>query len=189
MSTREKLVQATAELLWERGYVGTSPRAIQRASGAGQGSMYHHFAGKAELAEAAIEWAADQLRTQTEQDLANGATALERLTGYLTRERQALLGCRLGRLAQDPDVIADPRLRRPVADYFRWLRATLTDVITTGQASGELRAGTDPAALASALAAAVQGGYVLARADQDADNYRQAIQGLVTLVAQLGGPD
>ncbi|MYZ14653.1 helix-turn-helix domain-containing protein, partial [Streptomyces sp. SID337] len=41
MSTPERLIESTRELLWERGYVGTSPKAIQQHAGAGQGSMYH----------------------------------------------------------------------------------------------------------------------------------------------------
>ncbi|GHG09444.1 hypothetical protein GCM10018791_23330 [Streptomyces zaomyceticus] len=49
MSTSERLIEATREPLWERGYVGTSPKAVQRAACAGQGSMYHHFAGKPDL--------------------------------------------------------------------------------------------------------------------------------------------
>ena len=55
MTTRERLVQSAQELLWERGYVAMSPKAIQERSGVGQGSMYHHFKGKADLAAAAIE--------------------------------------------------------------------------------------------------------------------------------------
>ena len=45
--TVERLIRSTQELFWERGYVETSPKAIQRVAEAGQGSMYHHFAGKA----------------------------------------------------------------------------------------------------------------------------------------------
>lgn len=50
MSTAERLIEATQELLWARRYVGTSPRAIQRQAGVGQGSMHHHFTGKPDLA-------------------------------------------------------------------------------------------------------------------------------------------
>jgi AcrR family transcriptional regulator len=49
MTARERLIASAQELLWERGYVGTSPRAIQERARAGQGSMYHHFKGKAGL--------------------------------------------------------------------------------------------------------------------------------------------
>ena len=62
MSTPERLIESTRDLLWERGYVGTSPKAILERAGAGQGSMYHHFKGKPDLALAAIRRTAEQLR-------------------------------------------------------------------------------------------------------------------------------
>ena len=40
VDSREKLVEAMAELMWERGYSATSPRAVRELSGVGQGSMY-----------------------------------------------------------------------------------------------------------------------------------------------------
>jgi TetR/AcrR family transcriptional repressor of nem operon len=62
VSTVERLIESTQELLWERGYTGTSPKAIQQRAGAGQGSMYHHFAGKPELALTAINRTAEEMR-------------------------------------------------------------------------------------------------------------------------------
>ena len=62
MDTRERLITSTQELLWERGYVGTSPKAIQQRAGVGQGSMYHHFSGKPDLALAAIQRCAEEIR-------------------------------------------------------------------------------------------------------------------------------
>ncbi|CAJ0557308.1 unnamed protein product, partial [Mesorhabditis spiculigera] len=38
----------------ERGYAATSPRDVMTRAGAGQGSMYHHFSGKHELAVQAL---------------------------------------------------------------------------------------------------------------------------------------
>ena len=62
MSTPERLIESTRELLWERGYTGTSPKAILERADAGQGSMYHHFKGKPDLALAAIRRTAEQMR-------------------------------------------------------------------------------------------------------------------------------
>lgn len=67
MSTPERLIESTRELLWERGYVGTSPKAILERAGAGQGSMYHHFKGKPELALAAIRRTAEELLATAEE--------------------------------------------------------------------------------------------------------------------------
>jgi AcrR family transcriptional regulator len=183
MDTRERLIESTRELLWERGYVGTSPKAIQERSGAGQGSMYHHFHGKQELALAAIERNAADLASRADADLDGPGTVLERITGYMRRERAVLRGCPVGRLTMDPEVMADPGLRRPVEDAFARVRARLAEVLSEGRGTGELDPSVDPVAVAAALVAVLQGGYVLARASGSADAYAQAVDGALALLA------
>ncbi len=183
MATQDRLIETTQELLWERGYVGTSPKAIQQRAGVGQGSMYHHFDGKSDLAAAALRRSAEQMRAVAEADLAGPGTAYERVAAYLGRERDALRGCRIGRMAQDPDVVADPRLRAPVEETFDWLRGRLAAVIAEGQANGELQPGAEPADLAAAVVAVVQGGYVLARAADSAEPFERAARGALALFA------
>lgn len=183
---REQLIESTRELLWERGYVGTSPKAIQERSGAGQGSMYHHFQGKSELALAAIGRNADELRTRAEAEFSGPGTAVERITVYLRRERDVLKGCPVGRLTQDPDVMADADLRRPVEETFGWITGRLAELLEEGRATGELDAALDPAATATALVAVLQGGYVLARAAGSPDVFAKAVDGALGLLAGKG---
>jgi TetR/AcrR family transcriptional regulator, transcriptional repressor for nem operon len=183
MSTAERLIESTRELLWERGYVGTSPKAIQQRAGAGQGSMYHHFAGKPELALAAIDRTARELRATAEAQFAAPGTALARVTAYLRRERDVLKGCPIGRLTQDPDVMADPTLRAPVEDTLAWLRERLAEVLAEGRERGELATSLDPRASAAAIVAVLQGGYVLARAADSVTPFEQAVDGLLAMLA------
>jgi AcrR family transcriptional regulator len=183
MDTRERLIEAARELLWERGYVGTSPKAIQERSGAGQGSMYHHFSGKRELALAAVERDSADLVDRAEADLSGPGTVVERVARYLRRERAALRGCPVGRLTMDPDLMADPALRRPVEQAFAAVRRRLAAVIAEGRESGELDPAIDPDAAATTLVAVLQGGYVLARAAGSADAFASAVDGALTLLA------
>ncbi|CAJ62347.1 MULTISPECIES: TetR/AcrR family transcriptional regulator [Frankia] len=183
----ERLVESTRVLLWERGYVGTSPRAIQAHAGVGQGSMYHHFDGKAALARAAIERTAAELRAAADAQLGADAPALARVEAYLRRERDVLRGCPVGRLTQDPDVMADAELRRPVEQTFTWLRARLGDVLAEGVAAGEL-VGLDAAVTAATIVAVLQGGYVLARAAGSGVPFAQAVDGLLALLAAHAAP-
>jgi len=169
VDTQERLIEATRALLWERGYVGTSPKAIQERAGAGQGSMYHHFAGKHDLALAAIRRTAAELRAAADAQLSGPGTPVERVTAYLRREREVLKGCPIGRLTQDPDVMADPELRAPVDETFTWLRGRLADLL-----------GSD--STAAAVVAVLQGGYVLARAADRAEPFDDAIDGVLTLL-------
>jgi TetR/AcrR family transcriptional regulator, transcriptional repressor for nem operon len=183
VETRELLIESTRELLWERGYVGTSPRAIQRRSGVGQGSMYHHFDGKHDLALAAIERNAADLVARANADLGGPGGVTERVGRYLRRERAALRGCPVGRLTMDPDVMDDQELRRPVENAFAAVRERLAAVLSEGRKNGELDPSVDPAAVATALIAVLQGGYVLARAADSADTYSQAVEGALGLLA------
>ncbi|MFI9257823.1 TetR/AcrR family transcriptional regulator [Streptomyces sioyaensis] len=181
--TRERLVRSTQELLWERGYVGTSPKAILERADVGQGSMYHHFTGKSELALAAIRRTAEDMTEAAEECLTAPGTAYDRIAAYLLRERQVLRGCPIGRMTQDRDVVHHPELRQPLDEMFGWLRGRIAEVLAEGQRRGELAAGLDPVAGAAAVAAVVQGGYVLARAADDTAPFDAAVQGVLTLLA------
>ncbi|MDN3360091.1 TetR/AcrR family transcriptional regulator [Actinomadura sp. DC4] len=182
MSARERLVRSAQELLWERGYVGVSPKAIQERAGAGQGSMYHHFSGKAELALEAVRRSAEQMRAAADAELSASGSPLSRISTYLLREREVLRGCPIGRLTQDPEIIASPLLRQPVDETFAWLRKRLAEVIQ--EDLSEFPPGLDPAATAATIVATLQGGYVLARAAGSAEPFDRAISGILGL---LGG--
>jgi AcrR family transcriptional regulator len=183
MQTRDRLITSTQALLWERGYVGTSPRAIQQRADAGQGSMYHHFAGKPELALAAMQRSAADMRTEVDAALSSGSTALERISAYLNRERDILRGCRIGRLSADPDIAADPDLRRPLRETFDWLADRLSGIVIEGQAGGEFAPELDPAETAATILATLQGGYVLARAAHSVEPFKRAIRGILAMLS------
>ncbi|GAB2613016.1 TetR/AcrR family transcriptional regulator [Streptomyces capparidis] len=183
MTTSDRLIETTRDLLWERGYVGTSPRAIQQRAGVGQGSMYHHFAGKQDLALAAIRRTAAEMRQAADARLSGPGTAAQRITAYLRRERDVLRGCPVGRLTQDPDVFASPELREPVDETLAWLRRRLAEVLAEGRADGEFDDALDPGSTAAALVAVLQGGYVLARAAGSAEPFEQAVDGALALLA------
>ncbi|WP_405495024.1 TetR family transcriptional regulator C-terminal domain-containing protein [Nocardia sp. NBC_00511] len=189
MSSRESLIESTRSLLWERGYVGTSPKAIQQRAGAGQGSMYHHFSGKEELALAAIERSAEVLREVADAQLSTEGTAYARIEAFLRRERDVLRGCPIGRLTQDPDVMATPALRAPVEETFAWLRGRLTAVLQDGLDHGEFPGTLDPSTTALAIVAVMQGGYVLARADDSPQRFEEAATGILGLLAAYRRPE
>ncbi|MFF3751774.1 TetR/AcrR family transcriptional regulator [Streptomyces sp. NPDC002018] len=183
MGTSERLIEATRELLWDRGYVGTSPKAIQRRAGAGQGSMYHHFSGKPALALAAIRRSAGELRVAAGATLDGDGSAYDRISAYLLRERDVLRGCPVGRLTMDPDIIADETLRAPLDETVEWLRGRLADVVEEGRRRGEFAAGVVPEEIASTVIATVQGGHVLARATGSPAAFDAGVRGLLTLLA------
>ncbi|HEY4570199.1 MAG TPA: TetR family transcriptional regulator C-terminal domain-containing protein, partial [Kribbella sp.] len=97
---------------------------------------------------------------------------------------EVLRGCRVGRLTADPDVMADPELRAPVAETFEWLRGRLAEVVAEGKRAGEYPESLDPERLAATVAAVLQGGYVLARAAASVEPFELAVQGLIDLLPE-----
>ncbi|WP_328869394.1 TetR/AcrR family transcriptional regulator [Streptomyces sp. NBC_00287] len=182
MSTPERLIEATRELLWERGYVGTSPKAILERSGAGQGSMYHHFKGKSDLALAAIRRSAEEMRATAEGVLGSPGTPYERIEAYLRRERDVLRGCPVGRLTMDPEIVASDELRAPVDETLDWLRERLAGIVEEGKEQGQFAPGLDGEEIAAAIVATVQGGYVLARASGSPAAFDTGVRGLLALL-------
>ncbi|GAB7034841.1 TetR/AcrR family transcriptional regulator [Streptomyces sp. NPDC021749] len=180
---QERLLRSTQELLWERGYVGTSPKAILERAGVGQGSMYHHFSGKSDLALAAIRRTAEGMKAAAEECLSTSGTAYDRVAAYLLRERRVLRGCPIGRMTQDRDVVQSAELRGPLDEMFGWLQERIAEVLGEGVRRGELAAALDPVATAATVAAVVQGGYVLAKAADDTAPFDAAVRGVLALLA------
>ncbi|MFD7296676.1 TetR/AcrR family transcriptional regulator [Streptomyces sp. NPDC059897] len=182
-TTQDRLIETTRELLWERGYVGTSPKAILQRAGVGQGSMYHHFTGKQDLALAAIRRTGEEMRTLVDRVLGGGGSARERIEAYLLRERDVLRGCPVGRLTMDPDVITSDELREPVAETIAYVEGRIADAVQEGVESGELAARLVPREVAATVVATVQGGYVLARASGDTTAFDAGVRGLLALLS------
>jgi TetR/AcrR family transcriptional regulator, transcriptional repressor for nem operon len=181
MDSRELLVETMSELMWERGYADTSPRDVRKRSGVGQGSMYHHFPTKRDLALAALERnVTDLLPTASELD--GPGDPMARIEAYLMRPRDALKGCKVGRMTQDPQVREDPVLLAPVARAFAQVHASWVKVLREAIAARELRDDLDPGHLAHTLMAVLQGGYVLAIAQQDPGPFDDARAGALDLL-------
>jgi AcrR family transcriptional regulator len=183
MNTSDRLIESTRELLWERGYVGTSPKAILERAGAGQGSMYHHFTGKPDLALAAIRRTAEEMRAGAAGVLDGPGTPYERIEAYLRRHRDVLRGCPIGRLTMDPEVTASDELRAPVDETLDWLREQLAGIVEEGKEQGCFAPGLDSEEVAAAIVATVQGGYVLARASGSPPAFDVAVRGLLALLS------
>lgn len=181
MRSREKLTHAMADLLWEDGYAATSPKRVLTRAGVGQGSMYHYFSGKHELAVEAIRELADQY-VENASVLDEDAPPLDRISRYLMQPRPGLRGCKVGRLTQDPQVFADDEMIGLVAGAFDVALSKWTKVIDEAIACGELPAETNSTQLAMTLASVLQGGYVLARAYRSQKPMDEAIAGAISLL-------
>ena len=179
--TRDRLITATRELLWQRGYSATSPKDIQALGQVGQGSMYHHFDGKEALGAAALQASAHDVLTAAEDQFGGEGSALERIAAYLRRQRPVLRGCPIGSMTDDEAVMASPILSAPVRETLGGLRDGVHALLLQAQAGGELGA-FDASRVAATIVATVQGGYVLAQAAGDERPFSDAVEGALQLL-------
>ena len=132
------------ELMWRHGYSAVSPREVRELSGVGQGSMYHYFPTKRDLGLAALRRNCRAHADAVAAALDSADDPLDAVTAYIAMPRQALKGCRAGRMVQDRAVMTDDELRAPVAQAFDETHRRLTAVIEAAIAAGAARgAGRD----------------------------------------------
>src|ERR1700748_3516216 len=63
-ATRDQLIEVATRLFAEHGYEGTSVEAVLSAAGVSRGALYHHFAGKEALFEAAVSAVSEQVTVE-----------------------------------------------------------------------------------------------------------------------------
>lgn len=180
-SSRDNILSAAKSLLWEIGYDGMSPRRVMERSGAGQGSLYHHFSGKKHLAETALREIEAEMKQSLDTIFSKTLPPLDRVRMFLSRRRNGVKGCRLGRFANET-AIAEEKLREPIARFFTETQSHLTNALSEARDRGELAASVDPGSLATTLAAVIQGGYSLSRIHNDPNQIAKAQSGAMALL-------
>ncbi len=164
-STKERFLDATAELFRRYGYTGTGLKQIVASANAPFGSLYHHFPkGKEQLAEEVIRRSGQmyfELVTAiydaapdpvaAAEDVFRGAAAVLAATNFAD-------ACPIATVALEV-ASTNERLRQATADVFEsWIEGATMRI-------GE--AGVEPAKareLAILLIAALEGAFVLSRA-------------------------
>ncbi|GHE12693.1 TetR/AcrR family transcriptional regulator [Streptomyces alanosinicus] len=143
--TREALVLAAAAEIDRHGYTGAGLARIVEGAGASMGALTFHFPNKAELARAVLGVGSDRARRLATGISAGPGPALE-VMGELVKGLAALL-------EKDQVVRAAARLARERSDALgQWSSAwgpAVRKLLAQAEADGQLRPGTDPAAVAA----------------------------------------
>jgi TetR/AcrR family transcriptional repressor of nem operon len=178
-ATRERILQAAAELIAEKGTAGMSLDDVRARTGASRGQLYHYFEDRDDLVHAVINVTIDTvLNAQGELlDHLDSWAGIDRWFDALVQhqtDRQACGGCPLGSLAgQLAESDADARAAI-AAGFDRW-EGRLRVGFTRMRSLGKLRKEADSAMLATATMASIQGGLLLAQVRRDPQQLRIAL--------------
>ena len=169
-ATRERVLDAATALVFEHGVAGTTLDDVRAVANVSKGQLYHYFADKEDLVHAVIDRTIQQvLDTQPElADLSSWA-AISRWLDELVDlqvERHAVGGCPIGGLAGQLAETDELARRALAAGFDRW-EEPLRKGLEKMRSQGDLRRTADPARLATATLAAIQGGLVLTQTRRD----------------------
>lgn len=192
---RERLVQATIDLIWTASYGAVSVDAICERGGVRKGSFYHFFASKDDLVVAALDAHWQSRRPILDDIFSPVRPPLERLERYFKYvvERQEAVRATYGRVlgcfhnsigtecVERPHVVA-AKAQEVLIAYQCYLATTLRDA----QAAGLVRAG-DPRADAKLLFAYVEGALAQARVHDDLEVLRRLPETAFALIGRIDG--
>jgi TetR/AcrR family transcriptional repressor of nem operon len=188
-ATRDRIVAAAADLMFEQGVAGTSLQDVQQAARVSGSQLYHYFGDKASLVHAVIAWQGETVLGRqwpwlSRLDSLPGIRAWRDYVVSTMRRRECRGGCHIGSLASELSDL-DPAARSDLAAAFgRWISA-IRDGLQAMQDRGELRPEADVPRLACAVMAAVEGGLLLAKAQRDVAALEAALDTVIDHIASL----
>lgn len=180
--SRDRIIESAAGLIAERGVERMGLDDVLTAAGVGKGQLYHYFADRDALVEAAVGRRCGQVRLALEE-MFGGLDSLEqleqRLEAFVAVFEQTFAGCPVGRLASEVDGRNQGAQQQVGAAFDAW-EGLFADLFTRVRECGGLRPDADPAVLATMLLAALEGGQILSQTRKDSASLR------IVIAAALG---
>ena len=192
--TREQILQAAFQAVYEHGLSRTSLDDVLARTGVTKGALYHHFECKQALGCAFIdEVLAPRVRATWIEPVASARdpiASLQRLLRAVAEKPPAemlRLGCPLNNLAQEVSAVDEPLRARVEAVFQGWIEA-VRQALRRGQDAGAVRVGADVERAAVFIVGAIEGAVSLGKATRDGAVLRRALEELATYLESLRPP-
>jgi AcrR family transcriptional regulator len=168
--TRERILQASAELFRRQGFAGTGVKQIVAQASAPFGSIYHFFpGGKEQLGEEVIRSSGALYGQLIELFFTPGADPVAATRAFFAGAAQTLVetdyadACPIATVALEVSSTSEP-MREACAEAFEsWISATAGRLREAGLSRPRSRA------LAISLLCSLEGAFVLARAQRSTE--------------------
>lgn len=171
--SRDEILDATARLMAERGYDGTSVAAVATEVGMPKSLVFHHFRSKIRLLSAVMARGADRFFDEMREAQAQppvGGTHEERLAWYLDRAAEALARHddfhRLHSILMMTSDVMDPEVRETITRIRSDGRAHMHRMIASAFADlGPVRASAVADELTVFGMVGIDGSFIAQRGD------------------------
>lgn len=190
--TRERILKAAIELMWQHGYRRTSPAHVMQASEVGQGSFYHHFADKRSLGLAVVEHIVLQTNESLDEIFRADLDPLGAVRSWVWAATHRYRppcdrGCPLGKLGIEM-AHEDPAFREMISSGFSAIRSRLAGALRQAEAAGQLDADVNPDAMADILLSGVEGAILISQCDGEAGPMDRSVEMLELLLERITRP-
>ena len=182
-ATREKILQATQDLILENGFSATSIDKVLESTGLTKGAFFYHFRNKEALNRAVIERysrreqlqlsavmdrAREMTRDPLQQLLIGISLMIEGLGEEIRGAGRMNPGCLYGSYAYELPVVDDDARRAMYGTVIHW-RETIREQLDLVLQRYRPRSEVNLDALADNLLAVVEGGLILGRLTDDSE--------------------
>ncbi len=166
--TRRYIIEKTAAVFNTKGFAGTSMSDLTAVTGLTKGSIYGNFENKEAVAAAVFDHNYGEVVKLVNRRMEKETTYYGKLMVYagaygdFIRKGYPEGGCPVLNTAVEADDTNDVLKARAAGAITGW-KKNIEALIRAGMAAGEFRPGLDPAQLALAIIALIEGGIMIAK--------------------------
>ncbi len=189
MATRDRIVAAAAQLIFQNGVAQTTTEEVCNAAGVSFSQLYHYFEDKMALVRGVIALQTENV-LEAQQPFLGRLDSIAGLRAWrnhlVAGQRQVGCegGCPLGTLSSELAENSEDA-RTDIANGFARLENGIRSGLRAMHQRGDLRADADPDRLALAMLSALQGGLVLTQVRRESAPLEAALDTTIDYVESL----
>lgn len=182
-NTREKIIEASANLFNMRGYHGCSLQDIMDATHLKKGGIYNHFGNKDEIAFAAFDYSFNLVIDRFKNALAKSTSSRDKLYAVIEvfasfyKDPVSAGGCPIFNTAVDANN-THPELTQKAREAINKLKRYIEIKIDEGKANGEFKLAVKSEELSSLIILTMEGALIMSRVNNDPAPVTAAIKHL-----------
>jgi AcrR family transcriptional regulator len=191
-ATRDRIVDAACDLVFERGVAALNLDELRVATGTSKSQLYHYFEDKTDLVKAVVDRQAERVLAihRPALDAVDGWTGLRRwrnLAVRLVRAAGCRGGCPVGSLANElAELDESSRLR--LSDVFAEWEGMIALALHRMVDRGELAPTADVKELSIAVMAALEGGLLLSKTSRTVRPLEIALDSVFEYMKAVAAP-